>query len=219
MSAVRRVGPARSLAWIVEGWTCFLGAARPSLVLTALLLGATLLAALLAGLRVAGVLFNILMVLYLGLLADAFGKPGDGDTHALLPPDILRSKALWIMAAMAGVITLALDLLGNSMSVYARAASWSGLGLYFLFIKSLSLLAMMALWLAPALVILHDASPLQAMKLSLLASLKNFFPWLLFSVLAFVLLIVAAIPVGLGLLAALPTLAGAAFVARRDVFV
>jgi hypothetical protein len=215
---VRRVKPARSLAWLAEGWAYFLGTARSTLLLTAMLLGATLLAALLANMRSASVLFSMLMVVYLGLLAGSCRNFDDGGPLLLFPRDIVRSKTLWIVAALAGAITLALDLLSNSMSVYAHAASWSGLGLYFLFVKSLSLLALMALWLAPALVVLHGAGPLRAMKLSLLGSLKNFLPWLLFSLLAFVFLIVAAIPVGLGLLAALPTLAGAAYLAWQDLF-
>ena len=215
MPVVRAVKPARSLAWIAEGWACFMGMAQPALILTACLLAITLLAAWLTGMRLASVLFNSLLVIYLGLLAHG---SRDAGAPPLFPVKIVRSKPLWIVAALAGAIALALDLLSNSMGVYARAASWSSLGIYFLAIKILSVLAMMALWLTPSLVVLHGAGPLQAMTLSLLASLKNFLPWLLFSLLAFVLLIVAAIPVGLGLLVALPTLACAACMASQDMF-
>jgi uncharacterized membrane protein len=82
----------------------------------------------------------------------------------------------------------------------------------------LALLAVMALWLAPALVVQGGCPPLQAMKLSLLATLRHLLPCLLFSMLAFVLCIVAVIPVGFGLLVALPTLACASFCASQDVF-
>lgn len=218
MSTVRQLKPARSLAWIVAGWRYFLGLTRPALILTALLLCATLLTAWFTSLRAASVLFSILLIVYLGLIAGACRTFDDGAAVLLFPHSIVRSKALWLVASLAGAITLALDLLSNSMSVYAQAASWSGLGVYFLFIKCLSLLAMMALWLAPSLVVLQGAGPLHAMKLSLLGSLKNILPWLMFSLLAFVFLIVAAIPVGLGLLAAMPTLAGAAFLAWQDIF-
>ncbi|MEJ7806914.1 MAG: hypothetical protein WKG03_13460, partial [Telluria sp.] len=120
----------------------------------------TLLAAWLIGMRVASVLLNSLLVLYLGLLAHRCPSGRDAGPASLFPATIMRSKTLWIVAALAAAITLALDLLSNSMGLYARAAAWSSLGLYFLFVKILSLLAMMALWLAPSLVVLHGAGPL-----------------------------------------------------------
>lgn len=55
------------------------------------------------------------------------------------------------------------------------------------------------------------------MKLSLLGTLRNILPWCAFSVLAFVLSIVAVIPLGLDLLLALPIRASAAYLAWREL--
>ena len=217
---VQRVSAGHGLDWIVAGWGYFSRMLRPAMVLTAVLLAITLLALALSSLRYASTLLSMLAVFYLALISHNSNLLSQGAPLPRLAEqrEIMRSKPLWIIAAIAGAITLALDFFSNSMGVYSRAASWSGLGLYFLFVKLLSLVAMMALWLAPTLVMLDDRAPLQALKLSLLASLKNFLPWLLFSLLAFVFCIVAALPLGLGLLAALPVLACAAFLAWRDIF-
>jgi uncharacterized membrane protein len=208
------------LDWIVAGWGYFARMARPALLLTALLLAATLGARMLTSLRYASVLFGMLTVFYLAILAlhCRLLEQGAAVPDLAAARALLRNGSLYVLAALAGVITLALDLLSNSMSVYTHAASVSALGIYFLFIKALSLLALMALWLAPALVVLDGAGPWRALALSLRATLRHFLPWLLWSLLAFVLCIVAAIPVGLGLLAALPTLACGAYQAWRDMF-
>lgn len=223
-SAVRRVRPGRGLAWIAAGYDYFLRMPRQALALTAILLGATLLAALPGSLRIASVLFSVLAMVYLAALCACCRAL---DEHRPLPTrtdPLYRSAALWTLGAIAGVVTLLLDLLSNSMGVYAAAAAWfasghSGLlALYFILIKLLSLAAMMALWLAPALVVFRQRGPLQAMKLSLLGTLGNPVPCLLFAVLAFVFCIVAVIPLGLGLLASTPILACGAYLAWREVF-
>ena len=217
---VQRLSAGHGLEWIVAGWGYFSRMLRPAIALTALLLAITLLALILTSMRYASALLSMLAVFYLAVISHNCHLLGQGASLPRLVDQraILRSKPLWILAAIAGAITLMLDFLSNSMGVYSRAASLSGLGLYFLFVKLMSLVAMMALWLAPSLVVLGNMAPLQALRLSLLASLKNFLPWLLFSLLAFVFCIVAALPLGLGLLVALPVLACGAFLAWRDIF-
>jgi hypothetical protein len=214
-----RVSPGHGLDWIVAGWSYLARNTRPLVLLTALLLGATLLVLVMSTLRYASLLFSLLIVPYLAILAHSCRHLDDGETAPSLRDclPLARSTPLWLLAAISATLTLSLDLLSNSMALYARAGAWSALGLYFLSVKALSLLALMALWLAPALV-LQGAGPLTAMRRSLRASLNNILPWLLFFLLAFVLAIVAAIPLGLGLLAALPTLGCGAYLASRDIF-
>ncbi len=218
--SVQRVSASHGLDWIVAGWSYVARMPRQAVALAALLLFPTLLSTTLVSLRIGSVVLSILMVFFLAVVATCCRILDHHDTLPRLRDQhsIFRNRALWTVAAIAGAATLALDVLGNNMGIYARAASWSGLGLYFLFIKLLSLVLMMALWLAPALIVLDGAGPLQALKLSLLATVRNILPWLLLSLLAFVLCIVAVIPIGLGLLAALPTLACAAYLASRDLF-
>ncbi|WP_197722830.1 BPSS1780 family membrane protein [Sulfurivermis fontis] len=77
---------------------------------------------------------------------------------------------------------------------------------------------MMAYWFAPALVALEDIKPLQAMGLSFRACLKNVLPFLIYSLAALVLMIVAMIPFGLGLLVLMPVMLAAMYVSYRDIF-
>ena len=76
----------------------------------------------------------------------------------------------------------------------------------------------MALWFAPALVVFRKTPPLEAMKLSSAAVLKNMLPFLVFGVIYIVAAVVASIPFGLGWLVLLPVSLLAAFVSYRDVF-
>lgn len=76
----------------------------------------------------------------------------------------------------------------------------------------------MALWFAPALVVFRKTPPLEAMKLSAAAVLKNMLPFLVFGVIYIVAAIVASIPFGLGWLVLLPVSLLAAFVSYREVF-
>ena len=76
----------------------------------------------------------------------------------------------------------------------------------------------MAAWFAPQLVVLHGQCPLEAMKQSLVAGFKNFLPSLVFGVASLALLLVAVIPLGLGLLVLVPTMLAANYAAGRDIF-
>lgn len=82
----------------------------------------------------------------------------------------------------------------------------------------LMLLLGMANVLAPALVALDGVGPLSAMMMSLTACLKNILPILLYVILATVILIIASIPFGLGLLVAMPVMMAATYASYRDIF-
>lgn len=205
---------------IADGWAYVARMPACAIMLAAIVLLPVLLLTALVSLRIGSVLFSMSIVFFLAIIASCCRKLDQGESLPRLRDQtrFFRSTPLWIVAIIAATATLALDLLSNTMGVLAQAASWSGLGLYFLAINMLALLLGMALWLAPALVVLDGAPPLQAMKLSLLGTLKNILPWCVFSLLAFVLCIVAVIPVGLGLPLALPVLASAAYLAWRELF-
>lgn len=83
---------------------------------------------------------------------------------------------------------------------------------------ALSIPVYMALWFAPALVMLNDFSPIEALKTSFSACLKNIVPFLVYGVILFVLGILAAIPFGLGWLVLGPVLAASVYAAYRDIF-
>jgi len=80
------------------------------------------------------------------------------------------------------------------------------------------LLLLMALWFAPALVMLSDVAPLDALKLSAQACLSNFLTFLLLGLMLYVLTWIAMLPAGLGMLLLVPVIIGALHAAWRDTF-
>lgn len=76
----------------------------------------------------------------------------------------------------------------------------------------------MLFWFAPALVVFRGVPPVDALKASLAASLKNIVPFLLYSIVYFVLAFIASILFGLGWLVLIPVLLLTVYVSYRDVF-
>jgi len=102
------------------------------------------------------------------------------------------------------------------------AAGIGGMGASFvlalLIVFALSIFIYMALWFAPALVVLRGAAPMAAIKQSLSACMKNIMPFLVYGLVVMVLSIVATIPFGLGWLVLGPVLIASVYTAYRDIF-
>jgi uncharacterized membrane protein len=75
----------------------------------------------------------------------------------------------------------------------------------------------MAIWFAPALVALHAMPAIDAMKLSFKACLANIVPFLMYGLVLTVLMVVAIIPCGLGLLVLLPVMYISYYTSYREV--
>jgi len=138
---------------------------------------------------------NLLMVgifyLFGGLLAGLIGALVGG------------SAALtgYVLGALAGMgLTLGGVVLGSAVFMVL----WVGL--------------IMALWFAPALVLFRDVAPLEAMSLSVTACLKNALPFAIMAVMLYVLIWLAMLPAGLGMLVLVPVMAGAVYASYLDVF-
>lgn len=101
--------------------------------------------------------------------------------------------------------------------------SFAALGLTFvlamLVVLALSIPVYMALWFAPALIVFHGLKPVEAMKTSFFACLKNIIPFLLYGVILMVLSCIAAIPFGLGFLVLLPVVVASIYTGYRDIFI
>lgn len=108
---------------------------------------------------------------------------------------------------------------GNAENMMAAiAASAMAIALGGLVTLALMVPLLAAYWFAPALVIMHGVPPLDAMKASFGACLRNFVPFLLYGVVMLVLCIVAVIPIGLGLLVWIPLSFTSTYAAYRDIF-
>ena len=82
----------------------------------------------------------------------------------------------------------------------------------------IALILWMALFFAIPLVMLDSAPPLEALKISLRANFSNLGAWAVFTIILFALLIVAVIPLGLGLLILYPVMSAAMYAAYRQTF-
>jgi uncharacterized membrane protein len=83
---------------------------------------------------------------------------------------------------------------------------------------ALYLPVIMAVWFAPALVMLAGAEPLAAMKLSFSGCLKNIVPFLLYGLIGILLAIVASVPLGLGWLVLAPVSVATIYASYCDIF-
>lgn len=77
---------------------------------------------------------------------------------------------------------------------------------------------LMAYWFAPALVVFHGIPAAEAMKLSFFGCLRNILPFLVYGVISFVLMMIAMIPFGLGMLILVPVLNASIYVGYKDIF-
>ncbi len=77
---------------------------------------------------------------------------------------------------------------------------------------------LMAIWFAPALIVLHEKPALEAATLSLQACLKNWLPFTVYGLIATLLIILGTLPLGLGLLVVIPVLTASVYTGYKDIF-
>jgi uncharacterized membrane protein len=130
---------------------------------------------------------------------------------------IVGALALMLLG-MSGLFTALFT--GDSAKLVAMFGTFS-LSLILLILVWMALYAplMAALWFAPALVVFHNVAPLDAMKMSFAACMKNIVPFLIYGLVFIVLFVVGAIPLGLGLLVVIPLMITSTYTSYRDIFV
>lgn len=117
------------------------------------------------------------------------------------------------IGAMAGMIGGAMHGSPGGM----MAAAGTGLfGLLLAFV--LGVAVSIAIWFAPALVVFHGLAPVDALKASIQASLKNIGPFLVYGLLYIVAAMVASIPFGLGWIVLVPLTLLSVYTSYQDVF-
>ena len=115
--------------------------------------------------------------------------------------------------AMVGVM------MGGGHSSGAGVAAAMGAGmLSMLLTLALGVLFAMAIWFAPALVVFRNVAPVEAVKASFAASLKNIVPFLLYGLIYLVAALVASIPFGLGWIVLVPVGFLTMYVSYKDIF-
>ena len=230
----RSVDAGRGLGWWTDAWALFTGAAGMWIALVLAVVVAAFLIVLVPVLG--GLAVSLLTPVVMGSLMIAARKVEGGGE--LTFDDLLtgfreRFSALIVLGAIllgaSVAITIVASVLGMG-AIFGAAAggaagSASGLfaalgagALIFLLMFIAAALFGMALWFAPALVALDGVAPVEAIRLSFAASLKNVVPFLVFGILYLVAAIVATIPAGLGWIVLLPVLMLTVYVSYKDVF-
>ncbi|MCW8891294.1 MAG: BPSS1780 family membrane protein [Sedimenticola sp.] len=100
-------------------------------------------------------------------------------------------------------------------------SSTAGVGSVILMIVvafGLSIPLLMAYWFAPALIAMEGLSAMAAMKLSFIGCLKNMLPFLVYGIVAIIIVFIGAIPVGLGLLVVMPVMTASVYTAYRAIY-
>ncbi|MES2626620.1 MAG: BPSS1780 family membrane protein [Pseudomonadota bacterium] len=111
------------------------------------------------------------------------------------------------------------QLFSGDASQISNPENFAGFGLRMLVMFVLMIPVYAASWFSPALIMLGDIGVIDAFKLSFNAGLRNILPLLVYMIMAIVLTIVAAIPLGLGFLVAVPMFIASIFISFREIFV
>lgn len=237
---IEQVSAGRGLGWILEGFAFF--SAAPLIWLVDSLLF-TVVLGLLSVIPVFGTIAATLLqpILVGGLLQgcrdQASGSPLQ--IEHLLAGFRKNTRVLLMLGLVLGLLSLLLMLVLGGLVV---ASGWLGsislnpdasfgvgpdvplqtawfAALLVVAVGSLLYLPLaMAAWFAPALVMLNGLDVWDSLRGSFLACLRNPLPFLSYGLLLFVLLLIALVPFGLGLLVWLPMLFGSVYVSYRDLF-
>ena len=227
----RAVGAGQGWTWIAEGFGLFKKAPGIWIALVVILF---VILVVLAFIPLLGAVatFLIMPVFVGGLLLGCRALEGGGELEVahLFAGFKAHTGNLIVLGALAIagwiVVMLPVVVIGGAGAFLAAlrgdAAGVAALGgsfmLAWLVALALSIPIYMALWFAPALVVLREMAPVEAIKESFLGCLKNILPFLVYSIVLMVLGIVAAIPLGLGWLVLGPTLIASVYISYRDIY-
>ena len=125
-----------------------------------------------------------------------------------------------VTMAIVGAGTFALFLGGGDVGADPTAAGKAlmTMALAVLIMLALSLPVVMAIWFAPALVVFHGLSAVEAMKASFTGCLRNVVPFLVYGIVGCVLAVLATLPIGLGWLALGPVFAASIYTSYKDIY-
>lgn len=231
MTGGRAVGAGQGWTWIADGFGLFKKAPGIWIAVVVILFVILIVLAFIPLLGAVATLL-VMPVFIGGLLLGCRALQGGGElelahlfagfkeqTGNLIVVGALAIGA-WIIVMLPVVLIVGT---GGVMAVLrgdaAGAAAMGGsVMLAWLIALALSIPIYMALWFAPALVVLRGMAPVAALRESFLGCLKNILPFLVYSIVLVVLGIVASIPLGLGWLVLGPTLIASVYVSYRDIF-
>lgn len=227
----RAVPAGNGWQWIVDGWRLF--KKQPGLWI-GIAVAVFLIAALMSAVPLVGGLVNALLLTVLGggvmlgcRALDAGGELGFGHLFAGFQRNTGHLILVGVFTAVAtAVVMIVFGLIaGGSVmmammhgNVAAIMTAGAAVMLALLVALALSVPIAMAMWFAPALVVFRNMAPVDALKASFTACLKNIVPFTVYGFAAIVLSAIAAIPFGLGFLVLGPVFMASVYTGYRDIF-
>jgi uncharacterized membrane protein len=231
---IHSVDPGRSVGWWAEAWTQFQRNALLWVALgVALMVGFGLLGSVpLVGALVSALLSPLLLGGWMLSARQAHGGIAIEARGLLAGFRGVHLRPLLTLGAWLAAATLLIYVLGTLFGVSAvlgdvaidtptDPAAQTGVGtgmLVLLLLLAFSVLVTAALWFAPALVVLHQATPWNAVRASLRAVLDNGLTFLLYAVIQLLLAAVASLAYSLGWLLLLPVMLLTGYVSYCEVF-
>lgn len=229
MNQIQTVSASRSLAWYQSAWDLYKvdwlswGLMTFALGISSLVIGwipfiGSAIFVLILPIMQAG-------MLYAAQKATQRQRVSISDLFVVFRDEQKRNALFVVGAFMLGVALIVSIMLGGSMlatSSAGLAASVSDLpkiGAGSFLVGAMGLLFMTMLFLfAPALVLFDNLPPIEAIKQSFSASLKNFTPIAAFMVIYLIASFIGAIPALLGLLVVIPVSSLALYTAYNELF-
>lgn len=231
----RRVPAGNAFEWLRNGWTLFVAAPVVWFFIALALLLANVILAMVP-------LFGQIASLVLAPMLAAGGLQACRNSAELRGPAFtdlfwafqnrtvpLATLGLIYLAGMAALVAVSVVLVGGGAFAGAlfggghSTAGAVGGGLFASLLAGLIVLLagiplFMAIWFAPALVAFNDMAPVDALRASFFACLKNLGAIVVFSIVFVVAGFFATLLAGLGWLILLPVVFGALYASYRDVF-
>ena len=120
-----------------------------------------------------------------------------------------------MMLAMGSLFMAAMS--GDTAAIAEEGAMKMALGV--LIALALMIPLYMAVWFAPCLILFGDKGVFTAMKMSFVGCLKNIIPFFIYGIVMTLLILVASIPLGLGLLVVGPMIFASIFISFKEGYV
>ncbi len=230
-ATARQVEPGACFDWLRQGWAMFL--AHPGIWIGSTILLLVMLMAVSIVPFFGQIAAHLLVPLFGAGMLQLCRTTGEGRDPQIAElfagfrhaGGQLVMVGVFFAAGMFGIAFLAFLLFSGGVLGGAATGHVGGFGLVVggimlagLLVMLLSIPVIMATWFAPALVYFHDMPALAAMKASFAAGVKNWLPMSIFGVFLFVAMFFAMLPLGLGLLLALPIFSAAVYASYRDLF-
>lgn len=231
----RTVDAGRGVNWWTDGWALFMKNPGMWIVLglVVIVIGVVLNFVPFIG----GLAFALVMPAFIGSWMLAARKLEGGGTlevgdlflgfqgQQLTPLLVLGALSLAATAIVVVIMFAFGAVMGVGMGVGAGMHSGMGVlaamgaGMFGMLVGlALFVPITMAFWFAPALVVFDNVAPVDAMKASFAACLRNVMPFLVYGVLGLVASVIASIPFGLGWIVLLPLMGLTIYLSYRDIY-